>query len=155
MPAWPHTLAACSQLRHLALGSAAVQPALPPGAWLGGLRRLAVPKETAAASLAALQAEAPRLEILGVAGLKGDQPACEALLGLAAAHPALRLLALDAGSRVAPAELSGAVAEAQQRKPGLTVVWVHSEAWSTAVALGGDAELARMRDVFAGRRQFD
>ncbi len=153
MPQWPQALAACTELRHLALDGRMEQPALPQGGWLAGLHRLVVPQQTAAASLAAPQV-VPRLEVLGLTDMKEDQQAGQALLSFAAEHPRLQRLVLDEGKDPA-VELHQAVAQAQQRKPSLDVVWCPSQSWVTSVALKGEPELTRMREVLARWRDVD
>ena len=154
---WPPALAACTRLRRLALGGDRAQPALPPGAW-AGLRRLAVPWRTAENCLETLATATPQLECLGVGGtvVKAAEAACRAVhvraLGVAAAHPRLQRIVLAVDDRLEPpAALAVPAAEARRRKPGLDVVWAPSERWSAAVAMGGDAELARMRATLPRR----
>ncbi|KAL4422625.1 hypothetical protein ABPG75_008822 [Micractinium tetrahymenae] len=149
----PQQLGGCSRLRHLAwlAGSAGPEAAplpLPPGAWLGRLRRLVLHAAVVSASLGLLQSAASQLEQLGVCGLNNNAPDLLEVVAFAGSHPRLARLAVD--TQEPSADVREAAAAAQQQKPTLDIVWTPSDAWAAAVALGGDAVPAHMRQVLAG-----
>lgn len=120
----------------------------PPGSWQGQLRELVLPAATAAAALPQLAA-ATRLEALTLLHLCSIPAAQqEALLAVAAQHPSLRRLRLDAsGPHLCPATfaaVSAALCEnrALRLLPGLSSgdsKQLAEEAWE-ACCCGGEFE---------------
>ena len=94
--------------------------ALPPGAWVRGLRTLLLSASLAAASLSVLAA-ATQLERLGIRGhILSEQPPLPAIVAFAAERPSLRLLVLFYTDM--PDDVKQAVQRAQRQCPDLHVV---------------------------------
>ncbi|KAL4422627.1 hypothetical protein ABPG75_008824 [Micractinium tetrahymenae] len=156
--AWPHQdlpqqLAGCNRLRHLAWLARPAGPEpqaapLPPGAWLGRLRRLVLHAAVVSASLGLLQSAASQLEQLGVCDMLRNPSAHLDVFAFASAHPRVARLVVEVIEP--PAVVRDAAAAAQQQKAALDIVWTPNDAWAAAVVLGGEAELASMRQAFPG-----
>lgn len=126
---WPAAITGMTALHSLLSWDLPVDAPMPPGAYLRGLRRLALPAKAAGLSLGALTAteQLQELELYwrvsGAPGLAVASEPALAALRWAARHPSLRRLCMCMGgaNQGVPPDLLDAVAQAQRTNPSLHI----------------------------------